>query len=128
MSKWLSDEWFDETRVLAADLPERPGLSARMQYEITGGPDGDVHYYWVLQDGHLLQSAIGDIEDPDVACTTIWADAVAIQKGDLDPNVAFMQGRMKVSGSMGIMMSLLPVANTPGYLELRRKIAGITDF
>ena len=44
---------------MAADQPERPGATARMQYEVTGGPDGDVRYYWVLENGHLRESALG---------------------------------------------------------------------
>ena len=128
MAKWLSVEWFDETRALAADQPERPGLSARMQFEVTGGPDGEVRYYWVLEDGRLVASAPGPIDEPDVTLTTSWKDAVAIQRGDLDPNVAFMRGRMKVAGSMGLMLSLLPVTNTPEYRDLRRRIAEITEF
>ena len=36
-------------------------------------------------------------------------------RGDLDPNVAFMQGRLKVAGSMGVMISLLTATNTPEY-------------
>ena len=114
MSKWLSAEWFDETRALAADQPERPGLSARLQYEITGGPDGDISYYWVLEDGRLRDSALGAVDDPDVTLTLVWDDAVAVQRGDLDPNVAFMQGRMKVSGSMDMLLVLLAEAATPG--------------
>jgi putative sterol carrier protein len=128
VSKWLSAEWFDETRALAADQPERPGLSARLQYEITGGPDGDISYYWVLEDGRLRDSALGAVDDPDVTLTLVWDDAVAVQRGDLDPNVAFMQGRMKVSGSMGVMMALLPATNTPEYQGLRRRIAAVTEF
>ncbi len=128
MAKWLSVEWFDETRALAADQPERPGLSARMQFEVTGGPDGEVRYYWVLEDGRLVASAPGPIDEPDVTLTTSWKDAVAIQRGDLDPNVAFMRGTMKVAGSMGLMLSLLPVTNTPEYQDLRRRIAEITEF
>jgi predicted lipid carrier protein YhbT len=128
VSRWLSEEWFDQTRALAAEQPVRPGLSARMQYEVTGGPEGDVHYFWVLEDGRLKKSALGRIDDPDVTLTAGWADAVAIQTGELDPNVAFMQGKMKVAGSMALMMELLPVTNTPEYLVLRRRIAELTDF
>ena len=54
MSKWLTQEWLDETCRMAESQPERPGASARMQYVITGGPDGDVKYYWVLENGKLL--------------------------------------------------------------------------
>jgi predicted lipid carrier protein YhbT len=128
VSRWLSEEWFDQTRALAADQPVRPGLSARMQYDVTGGPEGDVHYFWVLEDGRLKESALGRIDDPDVTLTAGWADAVAIQTGALDPNVAFMQGKMKVAGSMALMMELLPVTNTPEYLDLRRRIAELTEF
>jgi putative sterol carrier protein len=128
MTKWLSAAWFDETRAMAADQPERPGLSARIQYEITGGPDGDVSYGWVLQDGRLVSSGLGELDEPEVTVTLGWDDAKEIQAGTLDPNVAFMQGRMKVAGSMGIMMALLPVTNSTDAQDLRRRIAAITDY
>lgn len=128
MTKWLSTEWFDQTRTMAADQPERPGLSARIQYEITGGPEGDVSYFWILEDGRLRSSAAGTVDAPDVTLTIVWDDAAAMQRGDMDPNVAFMQGRMKVAGSMGVMMALLPVTNTPEYQDLRRRIAEVTEF
>jgi hypothetical protein len=128
MTRWLSTAWFDETRAMAADQPARPGLSARIQYEITGGPDGDVSYGWVLEDGRLVSSGLGVLDEPDVTVTLGWEDAKAIQTGALDPNVAFMQGRMKVAGSMGVMMALLPVTNSPDAQDLRRRIAAVTDY
>jgi putative sterol carrier protein len=128
VTKWLSTEWFDQTRTMAADQPERPGLSARIQYEITGGPEGDVSYFWILEDGRLQSSAAGTVDAPDVTLTIVWDDAAAMQRGEMDPNVAFMQGRMKVAGSMGVMMALLPVTNTPEYQDLRRRIAAVTEF
>ncbi|HEX4217124.1 MAG TPA: SCP2 sterol-binding domain-containing protein [Acidimicrobiales bacterium] len=128
MAKWLSPAWFDETRALAADQPDRPGASARMQYEVTGGPDGDVKYYWVLEDGHLRESALGVLADAEVTLTTAWPDAVAIQKTELDANAAFMQGRVKVSGDMGKVLALLPITNAPEYRDLQRRILEITEF
>jgi putative sterol carrier protein len=128
VSKWLSAEWFDQARAMAVDQLSYPGLSARIQYEVTGGPDGDVSYYCILEDGRLQSSAGGRVESPDVTITAPWADSVAMEQGDLDPNVAFMQGRMKVSGSMGVMMALLPATRTPEYQDLRRRITEITEF
>ncbi|HWF21249.1 MAG TPA: SCP2 sterol-binding domain-containing protein [Acidimicrobiales bacterium] len=128
MAKWLSQEWFDEARALAADQPDRPGASARMQYEVTGGPDGDVKYYWVLEDGHLRESALGVLADAEVTLTTVWSDAMAIQKAELDANAAFMQGKVKVAGNMGTMLKLLPITNTAEYRDLQRRILAITDF
>jgi hypothetical protein len=128
MAKWLSPEWFDETRALAADQPDRPGASARMQYEVTGGPEGEVKYYWVLEDGHLRESALGVLADAEVTLTTAWSDAVAIQKAELDANAAFMQGKVKVAGNMGTVLALLPITNTPEYRDLQRRIVEITEF
>jgi SCP-2 sterol transfer family len=128
VTKWLTAEWFDRTTAMSADQPLPPGLSARIQYEVTGGPEGDVSYHEVLEDGHLLSRAGGVVGQPDVTVTTVWGDAVSMCRGELDPNVAFMQGRMKVAGSMGVMLALLPVNRLPAHQELRRRIAEITEF
>jgi putative sterol carrier protein len=57
-----------------------------------------------------------------------YDDAMKVQKGELDANAAFMQGRMKVSGNMAKLMSLLPLTNSPEYRALQEEIRGITDF
>ncbi len=128
MTKWLSGEWFEETRAMVADQPGPLGLAAGIQVEVTGGPDGDVRYYRVFEDGRLADSGVGTLDDPEVTVTLVWGDAVAIQRGELDPNVAFMQGRMKVVGSMGVMVKLLPLANTAACQELRVRMAELTDW
>lgn len=128
MSKWLTQEWLDETRGMAESQPERPGASARMQYVVTGGPEGDVKYYWVLENGHLLESALGELPDAEVTLTQSYEDAMKIQQGELDANAAFMQGRVKVTGNMGKLMSLLPITNSPEYKQLQVEIAKITEF
>ena len=128
MPKWLSQEWLDESKKLAETQPERPGASARMQYIVTGGPDGDVHYYWVLVNGKLEESTIGDLPDAEVTMTQTYEDAQKIQKGELDANAAFMQGRIKVSGNMAKLMSLMPLTNAPEYKQLQTEIQGITEY
>ena len=128
MSKWLSQEWLDETRKMADGQPERPGASAKMQYVVTGGPEGDVKYYWVLENGKLLESNLGEMADAEVTMTQTYEDAMKIQKGELDANAAFMQGRIKVTGNMAKLMSLMPLTNAPEYKELQKQIQEITDF
>ena len=128
MTKWLTAEWFDETRAMAADQPVDPGLSARIQCQISGGPDGEVTCHEVFDDGHLVSRGLGAVKGPDVTLSVAWADAMAMQRGDLDPNVAFMRGALKVAGSMGVMLSLLPLAHTPEYRDVRQRIADITEF
>ena len=128
MSKFLSQEWLDESKELAADQPERPGASAKMQYVVTGGPEGDVSYYWVLENGKLLESKVGTLDDAEVTLTQSYDDAVKVQKGELDANAAFMQGRVKVTGNMAKLMALLPLTNAPEYKGLQEKIKGVTEF
>lgn len=128
MPKYLSQEWLDEGRKLAEGQPERPGASARMQYVVTGSPEGDIKYYWVLENGKLLESQLGELSDPDFTMTMSYDDSVKIQKGELDPNAAFMQGRMKVSGNMGKLMQLMPLTNSPEYKALQEQVRGITEY
>jgi putative sterol carrier protein len=128
VAKYLTQEWLDESRELAKDQPERAGASAKMQYVVTGGPDGDVKYYWVLEDGKLLESQLGEIADADFTLTSTYDDSVAIAKGELDANAAFMQGTMKVTGNMGKLMQLMPLTMSPEYQALGEKIRAITEF
>jgi alkyl sulfatase BDS1-like metallo-beta-lactamase superfamily hydrolase len=128
MSKWLTQEWLDETRQMADSQPERPGASARMQYVVTGGPDGDIKYYWVLENGKLKESQLGDLADAEVTMTQTYDDAQKIQKGELDANAAFMQGRVKVSGNMAKLMTLMPLTNAPEYKQLQEQIQKITEY
>ncbi|HEY2427875.1 MAG TPA: SCP2 sterol-binding domain-containing protein [Acidimicrobiales bacterium] len=128
MAKYLSQEWLDETRAMGADQPERPGASVRMNYVVTGSPDGEIDYYWVLENGKLLESRRGTLEDGEVTLTTTWADSVSIAKGELDLNAAFMQGRVKVTGNMAKLMSLLPLATAPEYRALQERIQAMTEF
>ncbi|HZU79068.1 MAG TPA: SCP2 sterol-binding domain-containing protein [Acidimicrobiales bacterium] len=128
MAKWLTQEWLDETRKMAEGQPERPGASARMQYVVTGAPEGDISYYWILENGKLVESKLGTLDDAEVTLTTGYADSVKIQKGELDANAAFMQGKVKVTGNMAKVMSLLPITNSPEYKQLQADIAAITEF
>jgi putative sterol carrier protein len=127
MAKYLTQEWLDNQRELAQEFPERPGATARMQYHVTGGPDGDIDYFWVLENGTLLQSELGQDPDADFTLTLSYDDSVKMQKGELDPNAAFMQGRMKVTGNMGKLMSLLPLTQSAEYKAIQEKIRAVTD-
>ncbi len=128
MAKWLTQEWLDEGKKLAEGQPERPGASARMQYVITDGPDGEVRYYWLLENGKLLESMLGELPEAEVTLTQTYEDAMRIQKGELDANAAFMQGRVKVTGNMAKLMALLPITNSAEYKQLQTEILAITEF
>ncbi len=126
--RYLSQEWLDETRALAADQPAHPGATGRIQYVVTAGPDGDVKYSWELQDGTLLASHLGTIADPDVTVTAPYSEWVKIARGELDMSAAFMQGVIKVAGDTGIWLHLLPITRTREYTGLQAQIRAFTEY
>jgi putative sterol carrier protein len=126
--KYLSQEWLDEFRTLAQDQPTRPGATVKIQYKVTGGPDGDVDYYWFIDEGKITEAKLGTIDDADFTMTNTWDDGAKIQRGELEATAAFMQGKMKVAGNMAKMMSLLPITNSPEWKALQEKVGTITEY
>jgi putative sterol carrier protein len=49
-------------------------------------------------------------------------------KGELDANAAFMQGKVKVTGNMAKMMSLMPLTSKPEYKQIQDKLKAETEF
>ena len=127
MAKYLTQEWLDIQQELAQEFAERPGATARLQYRVTR-PEGDIEYYWVVENGKLLESRLGQDPDADFTLTLTYDDSVKIQKGELDPNAAFMQGRMKVTGNMGKLMSLLPLTQSSDYKAIQEKLREVTEY
>jgi putative sterol carrier protein len=128
MAKYLSQEYLDLQRQLAQEFPERPGATARLQYIVTGAPEGEVHYYAVLDNGKMLENALGDDPDAEVTMTTGYDDSVKMAKGELDANAAFMQGKVKVAGNMGKVMSLLPLTQSPEYKAIAEQVNAQTEY
>jgi putative sterol carrier protein len=128
MPKFLSQEWLDTVKELAQEFPERPGATARMQYVVTGAPEGDVKYYQVIDDGKMLESQLGEVSDADFTLTQAYEDSVKIQKGTLDANAAFMQGKIQVAGNTGKLMSLIPLTQSPEYKAIQGKVNDVTEY
>ena len=106
--QFLSEEYFAE----ASDaLAGHPGfvdaisdVSLALQFHITDMPDGDdVAYYIDIGDG-TAEVGLGELEDADVTVTNSYETAVGISKGDLNTQMAFMTGKLKVSGPMSKLM------------------------
>ncbi len=128
MSRFLSEDWFEESRRVADSATFAEGVSGRIACEVTGGPDGEVRCGAVLEDGRLTAWGPGAVDGPELTVTTTAADAAAIQRGELDPSVAYMRGRLKAAGSMSLLLALLSATATEEHRELRQRVAAITEF
>ena len=117
---FLSEGWLDLLRSRGAELPERPGVTGRVQHIVTGTPDGEVRYVQTIVDGRITEVAFGPDDTADVTYTHSYADAQAIARGELDATVLAMQGRVKTAGDIGTVMALMPLSRSE---ELRALLA-----
>jgi hypothetical protein len=99
MAEFLSDEWFALVRDAGAELPDAPGTSLVMQHIVSGAPQAKkLNAIVELRDGKIVAAEVG--KRADATCTVTWdyKDALAALRGDLDLDVAFMRGDLKVDG------------------------------
>jgi hypothetical protein len=124
----LSPEWVELHRTALGELPALPGATARLQHVVTGAPDGEVAYTLAMVDGRVVEATVGR-DDAAADCTFLEThdDAVRIASGELDLHVAFMQGRVKMSGDMGRFMAVLACTQGEPYRAALAQVAAATD-
>ena len=113
--KFLSDEWAQEvTNALNASddfQSAASGQSVKLQQVVTDTPDGGEQKYFFTLEGGKVQVGLGEITDAEATLTQTYETAVAITKQELNPQNAFMQGKLKISGNMMKLMQLQGVFN-----------------
>jgi putative sterol carrier protein len=107
VSKFLTEEWAqDVTTALNNHEGFKNAIGAAdlgIQFSTEGGPDGDVEYF-LRASGGSTNVAVGTLDDPDVTVKQSHDTAVAISKGELNTQTAFMTGKLKVSGNLAKLM------------------------
>ncbi|MBN1562397.1 MAG: SCP2 sterol-binding domain-containing protein [Anaerolineae bacterium] len=79
------------------------GVNAIFQFDLTGDDGGK---YWVKVEDKQPEVHEGEHDAPTMILTASAADYLAMVNGELAPMTAFMQGRVKVKGDMGLAMKL----------------------
>ncbi|MDP9184205.1 MAG: SCP2 sterol-binding domain-containing protein [Actinomycetota bacterium] len=107
--RFLSDDWASAVMDAAnADegFTKAAGVaSARIQQIITKDGAEPTRYWTIVTDGKI-QLGVGDVEGPDATITQSYETAVALARREANPVTAFMMGKIKVDGNMGLLMGL----------------------
>ncbi len=93
-------------------VPEKAGSTkAMIQFDLSGDQGGK---WWVkIHDG---QAESGKGDAPEAPQLTLMADAmdyVKISLGQLDGTAAFMQGKLKIKGDMGLAIKMASLFRRP---------------
>jgi putative sterol carrier protein len=106
--QFLSDEW---TAELKQRLNESEGFrkaagdaSATIQ-NVIATPDGQ-RRYWLRLSGGEVDIGPGDAEKPDATIEQDYATASALARAELNPVSAYMTGKIRINGSMMLLMQL----------------------
>jgi putative sterol carrier protein len=86
------------------DLPADAGnLMATIQFDLSGEGGGE-WYVTIANRKAAVQQGV--TANPTVTFSASAKDYLAIVNGDLNPVNAFMQGKVRVKGDMGLVMKL----------------------
>ncbi len=104
MSENIVREFFEGlSEKLEADPGKLSGLDCTYQFNIEGDSGG--RWFVTIKDGKVTVNE-GGAEDPDCVITVKDSDFADLLSGSLNPQMAFMMGKLKVAGDMGLALKL----------------------
>jgi len=92
-------------------IPEKVGnTSATIQFDLSGQDAGK--WFIRVADGKAT-SGQGEVESPNMTMIADSADFVKIMTGQLDGTAAFMSGKLKIKGDMGLAIRMQSMFRRP---------------
>ncbi len=114
VAKFLSEDHFEAARAaLAADQGFQGAIANvdfSAQFDVNGGPDGDIVYYLKVSGGEA-ETELGPLDGADVTVGSDYETSQSISKGELNVQMAFMTGKIKVGGNVAKIMMHQNVVN-----------------
>jgi putative sterol carrier protein len=106
--QFLSQEWTAELehRLNASEAFRKAAGEAKVTIQnVINASDGPKRY-WMRFDGGSVSMGAGQAEAVDATVEQDYDTAVALARSELSPVTAFMTGKIRINGSMMLLMQL----------------------
>lgn len=106
--QFLSEEWTAELkeRLNASQaFKDAAGSSAATIQNVIATQDGQKRYWIKIEDGSVDLGS-GDVDGADATIEQEYETAAALARSELNPVGAFMSGKLRINGSMMLLMQL----------------------
>lgn len=98
-------------------------MNTTIQFEIGTGVRDTTVFHVELDDGAIGASATGPAEAPDITMIMPPGVFAAVVARELPVDEGYMQGRIKVRGNVGRMLSVMPVLMSEPWTAALAKAA-----
>jgi hypothetical protein len=108
MSDAVDEQWLDGW----VGRGRGPGGSGAVHVVVTGLPDGDGSWQVRVDDGVVAEVSAGAPTNADLTLTFPAVLASEVASGASTASAAFMQGRMKTAGDLGLVLDVLAAVDS----------------
>jgi putative sterol carrier protein len=121
----FDDEWIAAAADALASLPEAEGATAVIDYVVAGSPSGKATIGVTIADGRVTSITAGKSADPDLVISLKYDVALAVLRGELTADAAYMNGALKVEGAHARWMLDLREVRAAAIEALAPVMAGV---
>jgi putative sterol carrier protein len=92
------------------DVAKAGATNATVQFDLSGDNGGK---WWLKIHDGTAESGKGEVENPNLTLLAAADDYVKIALGQMDGTAAFMQGKLKIKGDMGLAIKFQSLFKRP---------------
>ncbi|MCZ7526776.1 MAG: SCP2 sterol-binding domain-containing protein [Acidimicrobiia bacterium] len=117
MAMYLSDEWGREMeKAVNADeefQQATSGMSLVLQHVVNNVPGRETVEYWFeFEDGSITYHPGKAERKPDGTVTQSYETSAALNRGEVNSQVAISQGKVKITGNLGKILQAAPALDS----------------
>jgi putative sterol carrier protein len=110
--KFLSDDWAEglKAELNGSDAFRQAAAGKKATIvQVIATPEGPTRY-WIRIDEGAIDMGVGETDGTvDATISESYETAVSLARSEINPVTAFMTGKIKVDGNMGLLLGLQPV-------------------